>query len=127
ERRDPIARLRVAEAAHGANQVRVAPGDRDLRLERVPVLADEAQRAVARVWIAEESCEIHRRVLTAKLRRQGQLQSAVDERRLAEVAERVEIAVLLLRRDGTLGSRDQRIEQRAVAVDRRRLHERARQ
>ena len=126
ERPDLVARWHVAEIRHCANQRGIGTENRQLRGERRPVLVDERQRPLARLGVAEEPREVDRRVLAAQLGAEGALQAAIDQRRIAEAAESVEIAVMRVRVGGLPGRGFERVEQFRVAVHRRGLHHRAR-
>src|SRR5437764_13450279 len=96
ERLDVVAGRRVAERAERRRDGCVAAEDGDLRLEIRPVLLDERPGAGAGVVLLEEARQEGRRVLAAQLRRQRICQRAIDERRIRELRERIEIPVLLV-------------------------------
>src|SRR5437762_665515 len=98
ERLDVVARAGVAERREAGDERRVAAGDRDLRLERGPLLFQERPRAVARRGVREKLRQENRRVLRAQLGRERHLQGAIDERGVAKIGEPVQIAVMLLGR-----------------------------
>ena len=96
ERRDALPRRRVAERADGVHQADVAAENRDLRRERRPARGDERPCALAGRRLGEELREVNRRVLRADAIGQHPLQSAIDQRGIREVRQRVEITVSIL-------------------------------
>ena len=119
----------VAERAQRPDQVGVAAEDRDLRLERGPVVADErpargrVPRGCRRTARGRAPCPGCGAAASAPAAGPRSISAGSPE-----VAERVQIPIVLLgRRPRCSAAAEQRVEQRGVAVDRRGGHDRARQ